>query len=142
MQTMRSPAQSTTEALVGYAANARGIGVAYARLIGARAKRLLRVGFRIAPAAGCRDRAVSYGALTAVSRALCKRGLRDVRFVLGDIEFVEEIVTGQGVSEGLAIPYVRLRCALNSLAKFRVQTGATDDLTQRARAEVALNVAA
>lgn len=142
MQRRGSPRGSATEALVGYAANARGNGIAYARLAGAKASRLLRVGFRVASSAASQDRAVAYAALTAISRALRKRGLRDVRFVLGDVEFVDEIATGRGVGERFSISYVRLRCALNSLAKFGVRAGATDDLTQRARAEVALNVAA
>jgi GNAT superfamily N-acetyltransferase len=141
MQKMRSP-DPATEAVVGFAANERGNGIAYVRLADARARRHLRVGFRVAAPARCRDRAIAYAALTAVSRALCKRGIRTVRFVLNDAEFVDEIATGRGVGDLLAIPYVRLRCVLNAFAKFGVEAGATDDLTQRARAEVALNVAA
>ena len=129
------------EATVGYAADERGNGLAYARLTGARTRRLLRVGFRVAgnPVS---DRAAGYAALTAVTRALCRRGVRDVRFVIGDAEFADEVATGQHVAPSLVLPYVALRCALNALAKFHLQPGATDELTQRARAEVTLNVAA
>lgn len=140
MQKMRS-SDPAVEAEVGYAADASGNGVAYARLTGPAAKRLLRLGFRVEPTR-LPNRAVAYAALTAVSRALRKRGFREVRFLLGDAEFVEEVATGRGVGEMLAIPYVRLRCVLNSFAKFGMRTGATDDLTQRARAEAALNLAA
>jgi hypothetical protein len=38
--------------------------------------------------------------------------------------------------------YVQVRCALNALSSFNVRVRQADELTQRARAEVALNVAA
>lgn len=141
MQKTRS-SDPAVEALVGYAADGRGNGIAYARVRGPRSRTLLRSGFRVATAGPSRDRATAYAALTAISRLLCKRRVREVRFVIGDSEFVDEISTGRGVGEALALAYVRLRCILNSLAAYSVQAGATDDLTQRARAEVALNVAA
>jgi hypothetical protein len=100
------------------------------------------VGFRVTAPRECRDRAAGYAALTAIVRALCKRGIRAVRFIIGDEAFAQEVATGRHVDERLAIPYVRLRCAMNSLANVDVQAGTTDELTQRARAEAALNVAA
>ena len=127
------------EAAVGYAADERGNGLAYARLVGARSRRLLRVGFR---AGAPSERAVAYAALTAVTRALTRRGYRDVSFLLADEEFAAEAASGRGVSERLSLAYVALRCALNAMATFVIRAGATDELTQRARAEVALNVAA
>jgi hypothetical protein len=100
------------------------------------------VGFRVTAPRECRDRAGGYAALTAIARALGKRGIQAVRLTIADEEFADEITTGRRVDERLAIPYVRLRCAINSLASFDVQAGGVDDLTQRARAEAALNVAA
>ncbi len=141
MRTVRS-SDRAVEAVVGYAADARGGGLAYARLTNAQSKRLLRVPFRLTAQRSQSDRAIGYAALTAVSQALRKRGVREACFVLGDSAFVQEIATGRGVEETLALPYVRLRCALNALEKFDVRAGCADDLTQRARAEVALNVAA
>jgi len=128
------------EATVGYAADGSGNGVAYARLTGAGQRQVLRVTF-LADAGGA-DRATGYAALTAVSRTLCKRGIRNVRYVVADPGFVAEITTGRDVGEALVLPYVRLRCVLNSLATFGMQAGPTDDLTQRARAEAALNLVA
>ena len=130
------------EAVVGYAADARGNGVLYARLSNPRTERLVRVGFHVTTRVPFSDRAIGYAALAALSRVLCKRGFREVSLVLGDGAFVDEVATGRGVDETMAIPYVRLRCLLNTFAKFGVQAGTTDDLTQRARAEAALNVAA
>ncbi|MBV8067929.1 MAG: hypothetical protein JO113_08120 [Candidatus Eremiobacteraeota bacterium] len=129
------------EVLVGYAADAGG-GVAYARLTGPHCSDLLRFDFRSSCPAAHADHAAAYAALTAVARALAKRKIRNASFVIADAQFVDEIVTGRNVSEAYAIPYVRLRCALNALAAFSVRVGSVDDLAQRARAEVALNVAA
>jgi hypothetical protein len=141
MRKMRSP-DPVVEASVGYSADAQGKGIAYARLTGRRARQLLRVTFRVAVPRPFPDRAIAYAALTAIARVLSKRGVREARFLLGDAEFVEEVATGRGIADALALSYVRLRCALNALVKFGVQTAPTDDLTQRAQAEVALNVAA
>jgi len=141
MQKMRS-ADQVVEAIVGYSADRQGRGIAYARVAGARARQILRVVFRVSAPSPFPDRAVGYAALTAVTRVLGKRGVREVRYTLGDADFVKEIATGRGIADALALPYVYLRCALNALAKFAVQVAPTDDLTQRAQAEVALNVAA
>jgi hypothetical protein len=140
MRKMRR-ADPAVEALVGYAADAKGGAVAYARLTRPHARQLLRVSFRLAARASD-SAALAYAALTAITKSLGKRGFRNVRFVVGDARFAQQVATGRGVDESLAIPYVRLRCALNSLATFSIQAGSTDDLTQRARAEAALNVAA
>jgi hypothetical protein len=137
----RRGADRAAEATVGYAADERGNGLAYARIAGMRSRRLLRVGFRV-PAGPATERAIAYAALTAVTRALSRCGLREVRFVVSDARFADEIATGRGVAERLVLAYVGLRCALNTLATFGVQPGATDELTQRARAEVTLNLAA
>jgi hypothetical protein len=137
----RRGADRAAEATVGYAADEHGNGLAYARVAGPRSRRVLRVGFRVS-ARPVTDRATAYAALTAVTRALAKRGVRAVRLVVGDARFAEEVETGHGVAAGLELAYVGLRCALNSLAALGVQPGATDELTQRARAEVTLNVAA
>ena len=141
MRKTRSP-DPVVEALVGYSADAQGKGVAYARLTGRRARQLLRVSFRVGAPRPFPDRAVAYAALTAIARVLSRRGAREVRFLVADGEFVEEVASGRGISHSLAMSYVRLRCALNALAKYAMQPARTDDLTQRARAEVALNVAA
>lgn len=129
------------EATVGYAADERGRGIAYARVSGSRSRQLLRVEFRVA-VRPLTDRAVDYAALTAVARSLARRGFREVTFVVADANFADEIATGRGVSDGLVLSYVGLRCALNALATFHLRTASTDELTQRARAEATLNVAA
>jgi hypothetical protein len=129
------------QAEIGYAVGPRGLGLAYARLTGSGPHKLLRSTFRTAPQ-GRSDRAGGYAAVTAVARALRDRGFDNLRFVLNDAELVQEIAKRREPPETLVLSYVRLRCVLNSLAGFSVVAAATDDLTQRARAEVALNLAA
>jgi hypothetical protein len=129
------------QAAIGYAVGPRGLGVAYARLAGSGAPKLLRLSFRAASKAGS-ERAAGYAALTGVARALRDRGFDNLRFIINDRELVDEIGQRREPSESLALPYVRLRCVLNSLVACSVVAGATDDLTQRAKAEAALNLAA
>jgi hypothetical protein len=133
--------EPAVQAAIGYAVGPRGLGLAYALLTGSGTRKLLRSSFRTAPRAPS-DRAGGYAAVSAVARALRDRGFDNLRFVLNDTELVEEIAQRREPSESHALSYVRLRCVLNSLAGFSVVAGATDDLTQRARAEVALNLAA
>ena len=140
MEAIRAPG-ALVEAEVGFAAGPRGRGVAYARLAGGDPPKLLRIVFH-AKNREAGERAAAYAAVTAVMQSLVRRGCREARLVVADAEFAEEISSGRGVDERLTLPYVRLRCLLNSLAKFAVKPGSVEDLTQRARAEVALNVAA
>ncbi len=119
MRTTRN-AGSGIEAGVGYAADHRGRGVAYARLAGSEAIQLIRVGFRVGGPTISSERAVAYAALTAIARALVKRGLRDVRFSIGDAGFVEEISSGRGVG-GAARDSVRSPALRAKLACERSQ---------------------
>lgn len=141
MRSMRG-SQAAVQALVGFAAGNQGRGIAYARLTQGAAKRTIRLEFCVGKCQRSEKHAVAYAALTAVARNFVRRGIACVRFILADAAFVDEISTGNGVGESLALPYVRLRCALNALAEASVVAGATDELTQRARAEAALNIAA
>jgi hypothetical protein len=127
---------------VGYAAGPAGSGVAYAALRGPGGREVVRLPFRIARRSSLMERAIKYAALVTVARALCKRGVTHAHFVMPDRQFVEEVTTRCDVPEALVIPYVRLRCALNAFHEVEIRTGATDELMQRAGAEVALNVAA
>lgn len=126
------------KATIGCAANG-GNGVAYARL-GVSGRHLLRVPFRADGAAP--ERAASYAGLTAVARALRGRGVARVLFVLDDPGLLADLAANAVVPDALVLPYVRLRCALNQFDEVRLELGAAGDLAQRARAEVALHVAA
>ena len=130
------------EVAIGYAAGPAGSGVAYAALSGVEGREVVRLAFRIARRGALLERAVPYAALVTVARSLCKRGVMRAHFVMPDHRFVEEVTTRCDVPEALVLPYVCLRCALNAFHEVEIGTGATDELMQRAGAEVALNVAA
>jgi hypothetical protein len=130
------------EVEVGYAAGPAGTGVAYAAFNGIEGREVVRLPFRIVRRCLLPERAVAYAALVTVARSLCKRGVTRAHFVMPDHRFVEEVTTRRDVPEALVLPYVRLRCALNAFHDVEVGAGATDELMQRAGAEVALNVAA
>lgn len=140
MRPMRS--SKPTDVVVGFAAGSEGRGIAYAGLNESGVQQIIRVSFRVPHVARSRERAVAYLALTAVVHAVRRRGVTRARFVLPDAGFAEELSNGSTVADELTLAYVRLRCALNTLAEFFISTAANDDLTQRARAEVALNIAA
>jgi hypothetical protein len=139
---MRRIDGGTVEVAIGYGASAGGSGVVYAALGIDSDREVMRLPFRIERISAAIGRAVPYAALVVATRALFRRGIRRARFVLPDREFVDEVTTRCEVPDALMLPYVRLRCALNTLDGFEIANGATDELMQRARAEVALNLAA
>jgi len=127
---------------VGYAVSAGGRGLAYASLSSAPHNLVFRLPFRIAQLCSPIERAAGYAALVTVARSLCKRGVKRARFVLPDGQLVDELSARRQLPYGLTLPYVSVRCALNALERFEIRFGETDELMQRARAEVALNLAA
>jgi hypothetical protein len=129
------------EAAIGYAADRRGNGVAYARIHRRGSEHLLRIPFRFG-AGALPERQVGYAALGAVVRALLARGVERIRFGLDDAMLVDDLARRRSVPDAIVLAYVRLRCALNQLEDFSVGIADTGDLVARARAEVALNVAA
>lgn len=137
-------ARAACEVRIGYAADERGEGVAYA-VLGGRPDAFMRVGFRLRRLRGLEDREVAYAALTAVVGALRKRGAQALEVAIADDALVAEIEGRRPVPPALAMPYVTLRCALNGLVHARVRSidsGKVADLEARARAEVSLHVAA
>lgn len=133
---------TTAEAQVGYAADERGRGIAYARVSAASGEHLLRVPFRVDREPTLGDREVGYAALTAIARTLVGRGIGRITFSLNDAKLVEELETHADVPDRLVLLYVRLRCTLNQFAGYRLERSAENDLAARARAEIALHVAA
>ncbi|HEY1655602.1 MAG TPA: hypothetical protein VGF86_10835 [Candidatus Tumulicola sp.] len=138
----RSTKLPAVDTSLGYAADERGVGVAYARIRSETGEHLLRVPFRVGRISGLQQREAGYAALTAVARALRRRGIGSAAFRLGDASLLADLAAHREVPPPIVLPYVRLRCALNQLDEFRLELAADDDLMQRARAEVVLNVAA
>ena len=77
-----------------------------------------------------------------VARALRERNVGRVRFLLDDPALLADVTERTNVPDALVLAYVRLRCALNQFRDVRFALAPSGDLAQRARAEVALHVAA
>jgi hypothetical protein len=130
------------EATVGFAADAQGMGVAYVSARRAKGSLLLRLPFKVQRFPALEDREVAYAAMTVAARALREHGVRRVSFDLADPELVADVLERRQVPPAITLPYVRLGCALNQFTEYHLTAHAGDDLTARARAEVALSVAA
>ncbi|MHB8239673.1 MAG: hypothetical protein ACYDFS_08525 [Vulcanimicrobiaceae bacterium] len=133
---------SMTEAQVEYAADERGWGLAYIRLGSGKSGGLLRVGFEVCRYPALLEREVSYAALSAVCHVLRARGVRRVAIFVPDAQIVADIGERRELPAALLLPYVRLRCELNQFAEHSVAVAGDRELAARARAEVALHVAA
>lgn len=132
------------EATVGYAADDAGLGVAYASVQSParNAPALLRVPFRVRRYAGLAGREIGYAAVAAVAAALRDRKVRRVRFAVPDPELVSDVAERRPLPQALTLPYIRLGCAFNQFSECDVVASTDDDLIGRARAEVALHIAA
>ena len=131
-------------AAVGYAADDAGNGVAYVRIM-LQEPRVLRVAFRVQRQPALLDREVGYAALAAVCEALRRRGYERVRFLVDDAHLRADLRRrDDNLPPPLALPYVRLGCALNQFRRYEIAAmPASDaDLAARARSEAALHVAA
>lgn len=137
--------RKAAEVRIGYAADERGEGVAYALLGNGGGESLLRVAFRVRRLSGLDGREVAYGALAAVAAALRARRAGPLTIEIADDLAVAELEGMRPIPPALGMPYVTVRCALNGLSN--AQLRAVDrqrviDLESRARAEVSLHVAA
>lgn len=132
------------DATVGFAADDHGRGVAYVALAAGKKEKSVRIPFNVRRYPALLDREVGYAAMTAVAERLTEMGCRRVNFHVADERVVEDFCERREVPMPLAIEYVRLGCALNRFAEYRLHPGAgpAEDLTARARAEVTLHVAA
>ncbi len=130
---------------IGYAADAAGNGIVHAALSDGRAASAMRVPFRVRPLAACDGAEVGFAAIAAVAAALKARGFARVRIRIAD-ETTAAFVAGRlPVPPALAMPYVKVRCALHAFAAHRVEHAErveTDDLEARARADARLRLAA
>jgi hypothetical protein len=134
-------------ATLGFAANSAGDGVAYVALCEAddRDETVVRVTFRCRPLPALRGRDIAYAATEAVAAHVLRRGLRAVALVFDDVSLLRDLADHAPVPAPLTIPYVRLRCTLNrfdSVDLRAIGDQSSRDLGARARAEVALAVAA
>lgn len=126
---------------IGFDADEKGNGVAYARV---GAERTLRVPFVVERFPALLSREVGYAAVTAVCRALQTRGLQRAELVVEDEHLAADLREHRDVPSPLTLAYVRLRCALNVFQEYRIAEPPQHetDLSVRARSDVAMHVAA
>jgi len=126
---------------IAYAANLRGVGVAYAAIAGESEPR--RIAFRLERYPALLGREVAYAALIAVATALRAEGYRAVRFGIADERVVEDLEQRRQLPQAISLSYVQLKCRLNMFSRVDVVVAnPPDDLAARARAEVELAIAA
>jgi len=141
-------ARFETRATVGFAADERGHGLAYVRVAPSRSAaddgRLMRIPFQVKRVPSLLGSEVGYAALTAIAMRLLERGVRRVVFAVEDERLAADLWKERDVPAELAFAYVRLGCLLNQFRRHRITVSAHAalDLTVRARAEVAMHVAA
>jgi hypothetical protein len=137
--------EEAIQVVVGYGADQRGVGVAYAAIHGRRASSHLRVSFSVRRSRSLQGREVAYAALLAVAERIREHVAGPVRFIIGDDALVTDLSERRTLPAALTMPYVSLRCRLNRFRAAEVALATTSeigDLTARALAEVSLHVAA
>ena len=146
--------QRTAVATVGYAVDAGGRGIVYAKIwansVGAQADKsrlepIVRVGFRSPVRPALRGREVAYAAVEAIARELLRGKVDAVELRVADAALAADLAERRAVPADLQMPYIALRCTLNRFATFSVipcDDGTARDLTARARAEIMLDHAA
>jgi hypothetical protein len=130
---------------VGYAADERGHGVAFAAINTGAASRVVRLSFIAPPLPALEGLEYGYAALAAVGAHLKSRGFGRVRIRTGDPRVVADLSGSGSPPKALTMAYVKVRCILHGLGAVRLEAAEAveiRDLAARAQAEVRLHVAA
>lgn len=144
MTNSRRP-RPAADVAVGYAADERGRGVAYAAINTGSAVGTVRLPFAATPLPALDGRQEGYAAIGVVCAHLKARGFARVRIRIGDQRVVADLNGTGSPPKPLAMAYVKIRCALHGLGAVRLQAAESieiRDLIARAQAEVGLHVAA
>jgi hypothetical protein len=143
--TISRRARPSADVAVGYAADERGHGVAYAAISTGTASRVVRLAFTAAPLPALEGLENGYAAMAAVGAHLKSRGFGRVRIRTGDARVVADLNGAGTPPKALTMAYVKTRCILHGLGAFRLEAAEPveiRDLATRAQAEVGLHVAA
>jgi hypothetical protein len=130
---------------VGYAADAKGKGIAYAAINTGSAMAIVRLPFSTPPVAALEGLDAGYAAIAAVGTHLKSRGVARVRIRTADARIVADLNGAGSPPKALAMAYVKIRCVLHGLGPVRLELAESveiRDLTARARAEINLHAAA
>jgi hypothetical protein len=130
---------------IGYAADDRGSGIAFAAIHTGSTTNVVRIPFRFVPLAGLDGLEGGYAAVGAVAGHAKARGFGRVRIRLADARVAADLNGGGAPPKALAMVYVKVRCALHSLGAVRLEPAEpveVRDLQTRAKAELRLRPAA
>jgi hypothetical protein len=130
---------------VGYAADSRGHGIAYASVGTGTGTSVVRLAFQAEVAPALEGRELGYAVVAALGELLKSRGFGRVRIRLADERVAQELSGSGSPPKALAMAYVRVRCVLRALGAVRIEVAEPveiRDLTARAQAEVTLRAAA
>jgi hypothetical protein len=130
---------------LGYAADERGRGIAYAAVNTGNAVTTVRLSFAASRLTALEGLELGYAAVAVVGSHLKDRGFSRVRIRLADARVVTDL-SGMGTPpKPLTMAYVRIRCVLHALGAVRLEFAESmevRDLAARAKAEVELRLAA
>jgi hypothetical protein len=130
------------KALIGFAGDSAGRGIAYLRVKRGGTERVLRRVFRFDPHSDFVERETGYAAMEAVLPQL-RKCARRVDIELDDVELFADLTQNRDIPVALMLRHVRVRCALNAFESWTLGVGMeARDLTARCLAEVSLPIAA
>lgn len=137
--------RTAADVAVGYAADARGSGIAYASIASGSSTRAVRLRFSAQPVAALGGLEFGYAAVAAVAEHLKRQGFGRARIRVGDARVAADLNGCGAPPRALAMAYVRVRCLLHGVGLVRLELAEPieiRDLSARAAAEVGLHVAA
>jgi hypothetical protein len=130
------------KAILGFASDESGRGIAYLRMRRGSKERVLRRTFRFETHPEFVEREAGYAAMEAVL-PLVRKHARRVDIELDDVELFADLTQHREIPVALMLPHVRVRCALNVFESWTLGIGVeARDLTARSRAEISLPTAA
>ena len=126
---------------LGYAADRRGHGIAYAAIGTGTGRTVVRLPFDAPVLPEVEGRSPGYAAVASIGGYLQARGFTRVRIRVAEDTVVDDLNARRSVPPALTMAYVKTRCILHGFAVARVERAEpieTRDLETRARADLAL----
>jgi hypothetical protein len=137
--------RQAADVALGYAADERGHGVAFAAVSTGSAAAVVRLPFKVRPMPALEGLEQGYAAIAAVASHLKARGVSRARIRVADERVAADLNGAGAPPKSLAMLYVSARCTLRTIGPVRLETAQSTeirDLGARAQAEVGLHAAA
>jgi hypothetical protein len=131
----------SADAALGYAADRKGRGIAYAAIATGTGTTVVRLPFNAPVAPDVEGRSPGFAAVASLGSYLRARGFTRVRIRVPEDALVDDLNARRDVPPALTMEYVKTRCILHGFAAARVERAEpieTRDLEGRARADIVL----